>query len=55
MKYESITKTKRNQQIIKYRKDNPQESFEEIGEVFIKDDGTPLSKQRVHQICKRGY
>jgi len=49
MKYESITKTKRNQQVIKYRKDNPLESLEEVGKVF------GITKQRVHQLCKRGY
>ncbi len=48
MKYETITKTKRNQAIIEYSKNHPELSLDEIGKMFM------LTRQRVHQILKRG-
>ena len=52
MKYDTNTKTERNQAIIKTRKDNPRLSLEEIGEMFPVD-GKPLSPQRVAQIIDK--
>ena len=49
MKYESITKVNRNKAVIEYRQAHPELSLEEVGKVF------GVTKQRVHQICKRGY
>ena len=47
MRYDSLRKIKRNQQILKYRSENPDLSLKEIAEVF------GISHVRVYQILKR--
>lgn len=47
MRYDSLRKLTRNQQLIKYREDNPGLSLKEIGQAFN------ISHVRVHQILKR--
>lgn len=44
-KYDSVRKTARNKQLIKYREDNPDLSWKEIGEAFN------ISGARAHKIC----
>jgi len=47
MKYDSLRKITRNQQLVKYRKENPGLSLKEIGQAFN------ISHVRVHHILKR--
>lgn len=47
MRYDSLRKISRNQQLIKYRKENPELSLKEIGQAFN------ISHARVSQILKR--
>jgi len=47
MRYDSLRKTARNQQLIKYRAENPGLSLKEIGQVF------GISHVRVFHILKR--
>jgi DNA-directed RNA polymerase specialized sigma subunit len=47
MKYDSVTKRVRNHEVYEYRKENPNLSMKEIGEIF------GISRQRVSQIVKR--
>ena len=46
-KYDSVTKTKRNQQLQEYARNHLELSQAEIGEIFR------ISRQRVSQILKR--
>ena len=46
-KYDSVTKTKRNLQLLEYANKNPELSMTEIGEVFR------ISRQRVSKILKK--
>ncbi len=47
MKYERVTKVKRNQQLWEYVQQHPELSLTEIGEIFR------ISRQRVAQLLKR--
>ena len=47
MRYDSIRKTARNQQVVKYREENPGLSLKEIGQVF------GISHVRIYQILKK--
>jgi DNA-directed RNA polymerase specialized sigma subunit len=47
MKYESITKTARNNMVREYAQAHPELSHKEIGQVFR------VSKQRIGQILKK--
>ena len=47
MKYESVTKRKRNELLYDYYQIHPELSLEEIGRIF------GISKQRVSKIIKR--
>lgn len=51
-KHDKLRKLARNKTIRQYYKDNPNVSYEEIGKIFLKEDGTPLSRARVCQILK---
>jgi len=53
-KYDSITKRERNNKLKLFAEAHPELSLKEIGEVFIRDDGKPLSATRVWQIIKKG-
>jgi hypothetical protein len=55
MKYESNTKLKRNEAIIKMRKKNPKLSLAEIGRKVGVEYGRIISKQRVDFIIRRGH
>ncbi len=46
MRYDSLRKIARNQQLIKYRKENPGLSLKEVGQAF------GISHVRVYQILK---
>lgn len=46
----SKKETKRNKKIVELRQKGL--TFDAIGRVFPKPDGTPLSRQRIDQICK---
>lgn len=48
MRYDPLRKLERNKKIIKYRRDNPDLSLREIGEVF------GISRVRVFQILQKG-
>ena len=47
MRYEAVTKTKRNEAVKQYKDANPDLSLKEIGGIF------QISKQRVAQIIKK--
>jgi DNA-directed RNA polymerase specialized sigma subunit len=47
MKYERVTKTKRNNEIKEYYKQHPELSLEEIGKLY------GISGSRVHQIVNK--
>ena len=48
MKYDALRKISRNQQLLKYRRENPGLSHKEISQVF------GISRARVTQLLKRG-
>lgn len=46
-RYDSVKKTARNKAVVQYRRENPDLSLKEIGEVFS------ITAPRVHAILKR--
>ena len=53
-RYDSVTKTDRNQAIRDMAKNRPDLTLREIGQIFRKDDGKPLSAVGVWVIVNKG-
>ena len=49
-RYDSLRNISRNEALYEYYLLHPDKSYEEIGRIFLKPDGKPLSKQAVFQI-----
>lgn len=52
MRENKLANTSRNLLLVEYKNQNPTLTDREIGEIFCREDGKPLSRQRVNKIYK---